>query len=129
MTLLKLRSGGPPWSGDYFWLRLLTHGVSRARWLQICLSHILNNFWVIATSPKTYLTSNFQNLIGKRLLGDIMEIPQKYWHCKVFLCLKLTTITQLNSLFVLYCWSSSYCRCLIKLWNGPNSSITIKSLH
>ena len=43
-----------------------------------------------------------------------MEIPQKYWNCKVFLCLKLVNITQLNSLFVWYFWSS-YCRCLIKL--------------
>ena len=36
---------------------------------------------------------------------------KKFWNCKVFLCLKLITITQLNFLFVLYFWSS-YCRFL-----------------
>ena len=39
---------------------------------------------------------------------------QKYWNCKVFLCIKLTTITKINFLLVLYFWSS-YCRCLKKL--------------
>ena len=57
--------------------------------------------------------------------------PQKYWNCKVFLYLKLTTTTYLNFLFVLYFWSS-YCRCLkkslIKWWdqfinNHPKSTV------
>ena len=39
---------------------------------------------------------------------------QKYWNCKVFLCFRLTTIAQLNFLFVLYFWSS-YCKCLKQL--------------
>ena len=42
-----------------------------------------------------------------------MKSP-KNWNYKGFLCLKLATMTQLNSLFVLYFWSS-FCRCLIKL--------------
>ena len=50
---------------------------------------------------------------GKTARRHLLK-SQKYWNCKVFLCLKLATITQLNSLFVLYFWSS-YCRCLIKL--------------
>ena len=39
---------------------------------------------------------------------------QKYWNCKMLLGLIIITITQMNALFVYYCWSSE-CRRLIKL--------------
>ena len=49
------------------------------------------------------------------MLGDICWNPKNIGIVyTVFLCLKLTTITQLNFLFVLYFWFS-YCRCLKKL--------------
>ena len=40
---------------------------------------------------------------------------QKYWNCKMFPCLEITTITQLISVFVLCFWSLQ-CRCLVKLF-------------
>ena len=81
----------------------------------------------LATSPERY-NQKFSKLNWEKIAWRHLLKSQKYWNCKVFLCLKLATVTQLNSLFVMYFWSS-YCRCLIKLWNRPNSSITIKSLQ
>ena len=74
---------------------------------------IFNNFRVIATVPKRY-SKKFSKLNWEKIARWHLLKLQKYWNCKVFLCLKLITITQLSSLFVLYFWSS-YCRCLIKL--------------
>ena len=66
-----------------------------------------------ATSLKRY-NQKFSKLNWEKIARRHLLKSQKYWNCKVFLCLKLATITQLNSLFVLYFWSS-YCSCLIKL--------------
>ena len=78
-----------------------------------CSSVIFNDFWVIATSPKRcshiFSKRNWEKIAWRDLLKF-----QKYGKCKVFLCRKLATITQMNSLFVLYFWSF-YCRCWIKL--------------
>ena len=55
----------------------------------------------LATSPERYNQKfskrNWEKIAWRHLLKS-----QKYWNCKVFLCLKLATVTQLNSLFVLY---------------------------
>ena len=112
-----------------WWLfRLLIHGLSLEHGDLKYFKVIFNNIWVISTSPKKY-NQKFPKLNWEKISWGHLLKSQKYWNCKVFLCLKLATTTQLNSLFVLYFWSSSYCRYLMKLWNGPNSSITIKSLH
>ena len=55
--------------------------------------------------PKRYS----QNIFRRHLLKS-----QKYCNCKVIFGIIITPITHLNSLFVLYYWSS-YCRRLIKL--------------
>ena len=56
----------------------------------------------------------FSKLNSEKIARSYLLKPRKDWNCKVFLCLKLTTRTQLNFLFVLYFWSS-YFRCLKKL--------------
>ena len=52
---------------------------------------------------------NWEKIAEIRLLKS-----KKYGNWKIFLDIIATTITQLNSLFVLYYWSS-YCKRLIKL--------------
>ena len=68
-------------------------------------------FW--NTSPKRY-----SRKVSKLKWENITQIhllkSQKYWNCKVSLGIITTTITQLNSLFVLY-YCSSQCRHLMKL--------------
>ena len=99
----------PPWSGGY-----LTQTVnSWPFWARWYFWAILNNFWVIATSPKRY-SQKFSKVNWEKVARRTLLNSQKYWNCKVFLCLILTAITQLNFLFVLYFWSS-YCRCLKKI--------------
>ena len=66
----------------------------------------LRYFWFIATLTKRY-NRTFSKLNWEKIARRHYENPsQKYWNCKVFFCLKLVTIAQLNSLFVLYFWSS-----------------------
>ena len=73
-----------------------------------CLILIFNNFE--SKQPSTQMIArNFTNLIEARFI----EI-QKYWAFNVLLDIIATTITQLNSLFVLYYWSS-WCRNLMNL--------------
>ena len=91
----------PSWSGCY-----LTSDV-KYFWV------IFNNFRVIATSLKKY-NHKFSKLNREKFARRHLLKSQKYWKCKVFLCLKLATTTQLNYWFIFYFWSS-YCRCLIKL--------------
>ena len=117
---MKLRSGLLCcWGVLTFWnisCGYLTQTVNswtlRGRWLETFWV-IFNNFWVIATSPKRY-SQKFSKLNLEKIFQRHLLKSQNYWNCKVFLCLKLTTITQLNSVLVLYC-CSSYCRCLIKV--------------
>ena len=80
-------------------------------------SGLLDYFWVMEQQQQPHpkaITRNFQNVIGKRFLGDIFWSPKYIGIVKCFFVSKLATITQLDSLFVLYFWSSN-CRCSIKL--------------
>ena len=51
-----------------------------------------------ATSPERY-NQKFSKLNWEKIARRHLLKSQKYWNCKVFLCLKLATIIQLNSLF------------------------------
>ena len=64
-------------------------------------------------APKRY-SQKFSKLNWEKIAWRHLLKSQKYWNCKVLLDIIAITITQLNSLFVLYCWSS-YFRCLMKL--------------
>ena len=61
--------------------------------------------------------------MGKDCLETFTEIPKilEYKNIVVFLCLKLTTLTQLNFLLELYFWSS-YCKWLNKSSNNYQKS-------
>ena len=115
MTLMKLRLAFICWTALTFWNTsggFLTQTFNSQtlrgdlKWFLIILSQ--NNL-----APKRY-SQKFSKLNWEKIAWRHLLKSQKYWNCKVLLDIIATTITQLNSLFVLYYWSS-YCKRLIKL--------------
>ena len=89
-------------------------GISRPPLSGGYLTQTVNSWTFRERSLKTqkqnhrkYISQKFSKLNLEKIART--HLSQKYWHCKVFLYLRLTTITKLNFLFVLYFWFS-YCR-------------------
>ena len=119
----EIKISRSPWSDGY-----LTKTVNSWNfWARWYFWVVFNNFWVIATSPKRY-SQKFSKLnLGKIARRHLLR-SQKYWNCKMFLCLILTTITTISCLCCIFGplivdVSKSYWQ------NGPNLSITLKNLH
>ena len=127
MTLMKLRLGFLCWAVLTFW------NISGGYLTQTFNSQTLRGdlIFLRTLSPNNLASKRYSQKFSKlnweKIAWRHILKPQKYWNCKVLLDIIATTITQLNSLFVLYYWSSSVDLWWSYRWNGPNSSITIKS--
>ena len=68
---------------------------------RVMANHILLSL-ASATSTESY-NQKFPKINWEKIARRRLLIFKKYWNCKVFLCLRLLTITQLNSLFGATC--------------------------
>ena len=105
MTLMKLRL-------DFLCCTVLTFWNTSGGYLsQIFNSQALKGG--LTNSPQRK-RQKFSKLKWENIARIHLLKSQKYWYCKVLLGIITTTITQLDSQFILY-YSSSQCRRLMKL--------------